>query len=410
MDLTSNASLARDPTMNKYAIGFIAIFICCACQSTEAPVDWPIGEPEQPVEDPSSSRDCPSVDFDNWDPDEAPFELYRYLACRREDDENLVFSPAAIQIALAELAEELDGADGQAIAERLGYDSARQLVDDADDYRADLLERRPEVVDRDRGWFEYWIEEEDPQRLWEAVGVEFFSIRCSSADSPGCQWHPQNERWSESFLDEARGVVDDERSMPATQGFVLRGQWPGSMIVSRNELKFYVEKAHKVEVKQLFASTHFVAELGDVTVLQRSVVGEELGFIAIHSTDQSILELEEQLSSAVVEEWVGALGRASPRSGPQVSYPAFDVQETVDIAGFFGLSTPLQNTTRLAMDEEGLNFPDPIELKTEPLGLVTTERYKRDYYAFERPFIYLVYDYVSESIVMMGRIANPSTK
>lgn len=43
--------------------------------------------------------DCSSLTFDDWEPEEFDFVLYRYFACNRDEGENILFSPAAFHLA-----------------------------------------------------------------------------------------------------------------------------------------------------------------------------------------------------------------------------------------------------------------------------------------------------------------------
>ena len=389
--------------MKRYIFLLIFFIAATGCHAGEPAVEWPIGEV---IEERSSERDCPPLRSDAADPDEVPFILYEYLACRADDGENLVFSPAAIYIALADLTDDLDGADAQAIAEMLGHDSPQQLVQQAQDFREELLERRPRGASSSPSVFQdYEIAEEDPERLWEALGVEFFSIQCAS--SRPCHWHPQNGRWSESFLDDAQLPPEEAGDITRIQGFVLRGQWYRQGVEGDRE--FHVDKDKSVEVTTFSTIPHQLGGDTDVTLIQRQTLGEEFAYIVIKSTTHTLPQIEEMLSSSTVGDWIDSLEHNHRRTGAGVAFPAFDIEETVDLEEPFALPTPLQNTTRLALTLEGMNYPDTVELKY-PDDLAhpfdgTTRDPPLD---LNQPFVFLVYDHTSESIVVMGRIVDPT--
>ena len=392
--------------MKRYLFLLIFFISVTGCHAGEPAVEWPIGEV---IEERSSERDCPPLRSDAADPDEVPFILYEYLACRADDGENLVFSPAAIYIALADLADDLDGADAQAIAEMLGHDSPQQLVQQAQDFREELLERRPRGASRSPSVFQdYEIAEEDPERLWKALGVEFFSIECAS--SPPCHWHPQNGRWSESFLDDAQLPGEDADDVSRIQGFVLRGQWHRSSGVESSR-EFHIDEDEAIETTAYPAIPHQLGGDDDVTLIQRQTTGEEFAYIAIKSTTHTLPEIEQMLSSTIVGDWIASLEHNSHHTGAGVGFPAFDVEQTVDLEETFALPTALQNTTRLALTLEGMNFPETVELEY-PQGLSPGlgGTFRDPPLSLNQPFIFLVYDHTSESIVVMGRIVDPTAE
>lgn len=409
--------MPREETrMKKILIATLLAPLVIACIATETSTEeWTFTEPaDDSADEPTPEQSCASPAEQEWSPEEFPFVIYNFLACSRDQTENIIFSPAAVEIALAEVVQELDGPDAVVIAEAMGFDSPQDFADHAQLYRQKLLERRPTDVrpnmterstsDPDS----YWIDEDDPEILLDALGIEFYSIECDDDDRDTCRWEAQNDRWDESFLPDENLPADSANQF--TQGFVLRGQW---FLPTNFNLPpiydFHRQDGSPVATPFFPLLTQANQSSGDTRILQSRVIGEEVGLTAIYHSTKSLQEIESELSHASIQDSLESLRVRPSFRSPRLSFPWIDLHDTIDLSELFGLTIPVSSTTRLATVDEGINSPNPIEPRINPIESDLLPGYGSTppNYRFDKPFVFIIYDYPTESILMMGRIVDP---
>ena len=363
-----------------------------------------------PEEEPDFSHyeplDCSSINFDEWEPDEFAFVLYRYFACNREEGENILFSPAAIRLAAAERAQSLGGNDAEDIAARLGYESPEDLLEAADTYRSELLSRRagPGVMRGNNRMWDYWLEEEDPDRLLDAVGIEFFSAECDAA-SQDCTWSPQNNRWTgEVFMEDLAPHTIPPHDYTAVM--ILRGQqktpFGRQHPLLTMDFRLDTDTSITVVPLQVAVDGEFRSDL--VSLFEVQLVGEEISLFLLASWDLSLSQLEGYLSAALLHEWVASIRRTFSNS--HIQLPEFTLGETSSIETPLALSLPLTSSTDLFVQHSGINRPDPVELHTN-WNYTHTTGSEPDHFRLNSPFLFFVYDYPTETILLMGRLVDP---
>lgn len=346
------------------------------------------------------ARTCSELDLDNWDPDDFAFELFHYFSCRRPADENLVFSPTLARLTLIELAEELGGAEGDEIAALLGAETVHEAAQTAVALRSQLLDRRPVdssgyIVNAEAP-VEYSIEEDDLDQLIAALGIEFFDTDCSDS----CRYVARNERWDEHFLD---GASPDPNEY--TQGMVLRGQWEHHSGLEFNVIREF-DRADRRRVpfpRQGRDARYY--RLGEINLIEFRLVGGEISLFLVDSPKQPD-ELTARLDNDLFQEWVDAMRSVSHYAS--VSYPPFDIVDSLDIGSALQLPIAIQTTTRSQVDHRGITFPTPIDLRFDRDDVSYTRgSLSTSYFRFKKPFLFFVIDHPTGSLLLLGRVADP---
>jgi hypothetical protein len=409
-----------------HVIAFFVLFATGCLFNETSQEDWAVSPPgtesgndpapdDVPAEKKSSDKDCSAQVGQDWEPEEFPFIIYHFLACTRDDSENIIFSPAAIEISLSEVAEDLGGPDGQAIAEAMGFHSPQKFADHARQYRQNLMERRPtdvrpelstrQISDPDS----YLIDEDDPEVLLDALGIEFYSVKCDGDDEDACRWSAQNDRWNENFLSNEHLPSNVVHQL--TQGFILRGQWfLPTYFNSPHSHKFYRNDGTAVAAPFFPLLTHASDRRDEKRILQSRFIGEEVGLTAIYDTTKTLSERESNLSNAHLRDWLGSLREHTSATSLYLTFPQVDLHDTVELSQLFGLAIPITSTTRIATGEKGVNSPTPVERRLTPVDQQHMPLVRKTHPTsrFDEPFVFIIYDYPTESILMMGRIADPS--
>ena len=377
-------------------------------ESDEDPVDdEPEVEPQESEPEPGEAIDCSQPNPEQWEADEFAFVVYRYLACQHDDAENIVFSPAALRVALGERAEYLGGPEGQSIAEKFGYGDIDAFVADTKSYGEELLNRRPvpsRKYEGGSGYWDYEFDEDDPERLREAVGVEFYSIDCEDPPDEDCQWTAQNERWSTDFPGADPPSVD--HSFPSeTAAMIFRGQWESHISSNPYPMDFHVPDGDVVEERHLLLSLSGQLHDDFVSIHKGRIVGGEISIIFIHPRGLPLNRLEGQLSADLVHSWIDSIERSHRK--PLLRFPDFELSRSVDITDLVHLQLPLKSSTEIAIDDEGINSPEILELQSDFDGTGSMLGTIHEQFKLDEPFIFLVYDRPTESILSIARVANP---
>ncbi len=366
-------------------------------------------EPEasEPEPEPGKAIDCSKPHPEEWDSDEFTFVVYRYLACQRDFAENILFSPAALRIALGERAEHLGGSEGHSIAERFGYDDTADFVADTDSYRTELLDRRPvpsRKYEAGSGYWDYHFDVDDPDRLREAVGLEFYSADCGEPSEVQCQWTAQNDRWSADFPGAPAPTIDHPFSSE-TAAMIFRGQWESHLSPNAYPMEFHVPNGQVVEQTHRILSLSGQLHDDNVSIHQGRILGGEISIIFIHPRDLSLERVEGQLSADLVHGWIDSIERSSRK--PLLRFTNIELSQSVDIAELMQLGIPLQSATEIATDGKGINSPNALELQSDFDGMRGGGATIRDQFRLQDPFIFLVYDHPTESILSIARVSNP---
>ena len=421
--------IAHSPKLTRHFVGIIFLCVIAACSTVEdgedkwrfedeagpeaeahdrsEPDAWNEQSDVEEEEPPLPNAGCSQFSELQWEGEEFAFALYRHLACDREEDENIIFSPVAIEIELGHLLDDLAAPDAQRLAENFGHQSPEEMQQNTQYLEDQLLQRVPKEPQGERGYGEQDYEvEEELERLVEAVGVEFFDFHC---DDDECEWDPRNDRWSESYLSSEGEAAPTEPDVHDALGFVVRGQWERKPGVPYNltTIDFNVPEERTIfaDILNFYADGYLHTD--SFSLFRHRVAGGELSFFIATSFEDPLDQVVDNLSVQKLQELLNSLELPHYRTKPLVRVPIFDLEELIAIGEPVLLDRRHEFTTRLVLGAEGMNFPEPVSLVSETRS---SSAVAIDYDRFElnHPFFFFVYDHPTESIVLMGRIADPS--
>ncbi len=413
--MISTSSRHRSPRV--WLTGLLAILTLAVCGPTEdsdqsswefdEPPSEEADEPETPEPGPQipetdPSRDCP--EFQSSDPDEFDFELYRYLACRRDPDESLVFSPALVRIALAEAAQNAPSDQATHIAQLFGKEDLDEFVTYTDNLREELLSRRPipASTSQTQGHGSYEIDETDLHVLQQALGIEFYSASCSD----DCEWLPQNQRWTDrnfhAFPPRSEPAQNDTRSI------IIRAQAETVFESRESTVPFTTANGDRIRYPSRRATLRYwhLTDMGHA--IDWRPVGGQLAFLLFRPLDHIPLETVEQtLAKQHISEWIRETSDWYFRLVH--TFPAFHIAERIDLGEISGIEN-VRATTEIVIGANGINHPDPTELNfswTEAQN--SHSGFGPPVYAEHMwaPFLFIIYDRELEEILLLGRVARP---
>ncbi len=369
----------------------------------ETPEPEQASSPQIPVVD--YTRDCPAFDPD---PGEFDFELYRYLACHRDPDQSVLFSPALARIALAEAAEGASQQEAEEIASFFGFERLQDLRSEVDHLREVLLSLRPhgaELYDS-TGLSEYEISETDQDTLQRALGLEFYTAECDELE---CSWSAQNDRWIHQnfhFNPPERAVTRN-----TTRSVIFRGQTETILSVDHpnRRVDFELPDGSTIDYPRRMFVTNYFGHTDTANVVVWRPVGGQLSFIVLMPQRETSLEtIEEGISREALTQWLSAAQGSALYM--VLDIPPFDIEETADLSGLTSSNASndlLAITTRLALHREGLNRPEPVELEFPEGGIALGAVSGRHYGQVTSPVLFLLYHHDLDTIILMGRLARP---
>lgn len=315
----------------------------------------------EPV-DPIDCSDQAAPDFSEED---FAFAMYQTVACERDLAENIVFSPAAIRLALGEWAsDEVEDDEIERLVEQLGYDDLDAMLDETEALRDELTERRPVPFERYSSSDElrqWGYEEDDPERLREALGIEMYDD--DGEANEGCRWTAHNDRFGDhDHLDDATAGELGESTVE-TMGLVMRGQWEQSKGVNVgriSDMTFSGVSEETEEPNVVRGSYDNMVEHDGVQMLEWRLIGSETTVLLVGSDTRSIEEIESVLFSQPLSDWVDTFeGPSSWHVEGDVGIPVFDIAATIEEVRIGSVEVPATSTTRMTISHEAVDGPGP---------------------------------------------------
>ena len=390
------------------------VFLAVGCSAIEGlgdPGEWELVEPAEDAEqEPVEPSDCTTLDEKQWEPEDFTFVYFRYLECISGEQENIVFSPVAIRLALGEQAGELDNQQAQRIADLLGYQQVDQMYEEGEQLREELLARRPMASEKihNSGWKEYEIEDQPLDRLQEAIGLEFYAIECSNDEEAQCEWQAHTDRWEDDTMLESEAPTGGGATdTTPTDALVLRAQVEHYLGTSYHPaMAFQVSDELVVQRYEMPHLAESYIELDGFVLIRWRLVGGQWSIFFIRPMDMDLEQVTTRLSSAKTRGWIDSMEWSNPGRRPITRAPLFDIEQTWEVSEALGLQTSLRTTTRVHLDEYGINSPNPVELLHETQVAHSTST-DRQHFRVDSPFLFFIYDEPADAILKFGRVSYP---
>ncbi|KAM9339070.1 serpin peptidase inhibitor, clade A (alpha-1 antiproteinase, antitrypsin), member 10a isoform 1-T2 [Symphorus nematophorus] len=187
--------------------------------------------------------------------------------------------------------------------------------------------------------------------------------------------------------------------------------------------RFYVDKYHIVMVPMMFRSDkYFLAYDGalKVGILKLPMADGTAMLVVLPDEDVDITSVEEDMTGEKIRAWIGQLKKTKlevqlPRFLSEQSYCLRDVLQTLEITQVFQDDADITN-----MGSKG-----PKLTQVYHKSVVTVDETRDDVttgggvnvfstlpprLTINRPFIFIVYQQTSSSVLFMGRVVDPSKK
>jgi serpin B len=226
----------------------------------------------------------------------------------------------------------------------------------------------------------------------------------------------------------SRGLLDSMTRLVLTNAIYFKGNWASQFKEDRTrEGPFDLLDGSKVQVPMMNQTEQFgYAETDTLQVLELPYVGEELSMvILLPKRTDGIGELERELAGESLSKWLGAVRRQEVI----VSMPKFKLtskfslgqvlrsmgmtaafSEQADFSGMTGgrdlFISAVVHQAYVDVNEEGTEAAAAtgVTMRVTSVGPVRTPVFRADH-----PFIFLIRDTTSDSILFLGRVMNPQS-
>ncbi len=418
----------------------VLLFLCVACTAAEPQGGAPSGNPgETRGGTPAASRPAqpgPSsaiVSANNA----FALEIYARLRGRKG---NFALSPVSISLALGMTYAGARGETAAQMARVLHFDAV-----DADTLHGELSSLLADWNAPDRTDYELRVANRlfgDRSTTFHdaflAVTREQYRAPLEQLDFRGAP-EPSRGRinaWVEEETNDRirdllpRGSIDELTRLVLANAIYFKGQW-----LSRFEenltrpLPFHPPSGSAVDVPTMYQQEKFgYAKVDGLQVLRMPYVGDDLAMYVLLTVERDgIGDLEERLAPGSLERWIGAAHEREVR----VWLPRFvidppepvSLEETLsamgmplafgDSADFTGMSDvrpPLfideaYHKAFVEVDEEGTEAAAATGVV---VGITSAPAMEPPEFRADHPFLFLIRDVRSGSILFIGRVTNPS--
>lgn len=225
------------------------------------------------------------------------------------------------------------------------------------------------------------------------------------------------------------GSIDPDSRLVLTNAVYFKGSWETEFDKSLTEPADFHRlegAAVSVPTMQLTADLGY-AKVGDVEVLEMPYAGGELAMtFLLPGNPQALAAMETQLTTANITRWVGALSKrevevrlprlkvdppAPTKLKPLLSGLGMPLafSRAADFTGMTGIKSlfidEVYHKAFVEVNEEGTEAAaaTAVVMTTESMTVSTHPRFVAD-----RPFVFLIRDLRSGTVLFMGRVVDPS--
>lgn len=382
----------------------------------------------------NSVAQTPGDNFEQLALKNADFGTSLYRRVASTTDGNVVVSPLSLTQGLAALAEGGGGQSREQLLSALQL-STLQKADDPDSI-PQLLQTLEDEVEKDFAMRYESYDQVSALFAAQQVQVEtafkdrvkkFFQTEAQNVDFSKAQaaMNTMNDYFRSKTGEKIREVVssnmDANTQLMLANAVFFKGQWvlPFNASFTQEE-RFYVDKYHIAQVPMMFrADKYHLAYDPDlkVGILKLPSSGGAAMLIVFPDEDVDITSIDDELYANTYLDWVKKLKRTRlevqlPRFSLLQSYSLKTVLPSLGVLDVFqgnaDLST-LSKSQGLKLDEVLQKTAIEVD-ETESLPETSTETFSSlpPRLTINRPFLFLVYHEVTMSLLLVGRVVDPT--
>ncbi len=361
------------------------------------------------------------------------WDLYAKL---REAEGNLFFSPYSISTALAMTYAGARGETAEQMAETLHFTLPNEDLHRAMGALVDALNRAGEEGD-----FELAV----ANALWGQSGYEFldaftemveesygaglervdFQRETEAARQTINQWveDKTNERIEDLLKP---GILNPDTALVLTNAIYFKGDWASQFDENATADKpFTLADGDKIDVPMMYQKDEFkYGENDDCKIIELPYEGDRLSMLVLlPEKADGINDLEEKLSPDAIARWTEGMRKQEvhvylPRFEITAEFSLKDVLVAMGMrdafsgdADFSGMTgrrdlfiSAVEHKAFVEVTEEGTEAAAATGVVMQRLAAIITE------FRADHPFLFLIRDNETDSILFIGRVANPKAE
>jgi serine protease inhibitor len=224
-----------------------------------------------------------------------------------------------------------------------------------------------------------------------------------------------------------KGMIDSDTTLVLTNAIYFKGDWATQFKKDRTRKGLFSTPKEKVMVPFMNQTEKFgYRETPALQILEMPYKGKDLAMVVLlPRRADGLAALEKDLSPAKLETWMGKL----PGRKVRVSFPRFKMTREFSLkkelselgmplafsasADFSGMSeedrslyiSAVVHKAFVAVDEKGTEAAAATGVAIKPTSAEILPNFRADH-----PFLFLIRDRRSDSILFLGRVVHPDTQ
>ncbi|XP_008591185.1 PREDICTED: alpha-1-antiproteinase-like [Galeopterus variegatus] len=405
--------------------------LCCLVPSTLANKD-PQGDAAQETDAPKPDEKHPASHKISPNLAKFTFSLYHELA-HQSNTTNVVFSPVSIATAFAMLSLGTKADTHTQILEGLDFNLTEIVEADVHEGFQNLIHtlNRPDnqlqlttgnglFIDKTLKLVDKFLE--DAEKLYHS---DTFSVNFSDTEEAKRKINSYVEKETHGKIVDLVKQIDENTVLALVNYIFFKGKWEKPFDANHTvEGDFHVDETTTVKVPMMkglgMYDTHYCTTLAS-WVLMLDYVGNATALFFLPDKGK-LQQLEANLSKELIVKFL----KHRKRSSAEVFVPKLSLSETYDletvlknlgITKVFSNEADLSGVTEeaplklskavhkalLTMDEKGTEATGATILEIMPMSLPITVK-------LDSPFLFMIYDHISKTILFMGKVMNPTQK
>ncbi|KAL4656393.1 protein Z-dependent protease inhibitor-like [Arapaima gigas] len=360
-------------------------------------------------------------------------DLYRLIASHHDD--NIFFSPLCMSTAFTILAMGAQGTTRQQILKGLRLDTLEQ--DERPELLAELFHELQANITQDGGLqldqgtamfvhLQFEVLKAFSAQIQKYFNADSFNVDFSNSKASMATINEYIKHKTGDKVTDMISKIDPLTQLMVVNTIFFQGKWELPFIAkSTTNQRFYVDKYNIVQVPMMFNDNNFYMARDTnlkIRILKLPYLGGAAMLIVLPEKTEDYTSIDDHINAEVFQGWLKQLKKMRmevnlPRFKMEQSYEMHKILPDLGITDIFTSRANLsQISTVLGLQVSEVLHKAVIEVDetgttaaaTTTVGIVAKSMPFR--FIVDRPFFVFIYHEVTNTILFMGRVIDPTKK